>query len=174
MPAGRNATLCGLYLDFLSARDGVETVKSTGIRAVDMSLILPDGSLASAIAIPRDAERFVAAIHGRDAAPVSGRASYATSVTPTSGALTKTLLMMGVPAYDSERLESKIKNGGILLSIRCDDSTAEQVRDVLIRTGAQDVSLGRDTKEFERCSIPRKVAYTPVSVHGWQQRSAHA
>lgn len=168
MPAGRNATLCGLYVNFAALGDCVEKLKSTAVRTVDMSLVLPDGSLTSAFPASRDPQGLEAAIHGRSASN-PGRVGAA----PVVGALTKTLLMVGVPVYDSERLESKIRNGGILLSIRCDDSAAEQVRDILIRTGAHDISFGRDTKEFERCSIPRKAPYTPVPACGWQQRSAH-
>lgn len=168
MPASRNATLCGLYLNFAALSDCVERVKSTGVRTVDMSLILPDGSLTSAISIPKNPQRLEAAMQSR------GPSSPGVGAPPTVGALTKTLLMMGVPVYDSERLESKIRNGGILLSIRCDGPEAELVRDVLIQTGAQDISLGRDAKEFERCSIPRKARYTPLSANQWQQRSAHA
>jgi hypothetical protein len=171
MPAGRNVTLCGLYLDFAALRDCVEGVKSTGVCAVDISLVLPDGSLMSAAPIPKDRQRLEAAIHSRGLGCGQARTPR---VTPVAGALTRTLLTMGVPVYDSERLESKIRNGGILLSIRCDDSVAEQVQNVLIQTGAHDISLGRDTKEFERCSIPRKAPYAAVSTSGWQQSSAHA
>jgi hypothetical protein len=175
MPVGRNAMLCGLYLDFAGVRDCVVGVKSTGVRGTGMSVILRDGSITPAAAIPMDPQRFEAALRGRDAALAAGGPNNNERVMPMAIALTKTLLTMGVPVYDSERLESKIRNGGILISIRCDDSVAEQVREVLIQTGAQDISRGRDAKELERCSILQKAPYTPASVNGWQQqRSVHA
>jgi hypothetical protein len=175
MPVGRNVMLCGLYLNFAGVRDCVVGVKSTGVRTTDMSLILPDGSITSAVTIPIDPQRFEAILRNRGAALGPGRPSYAARVTPMAVALTKTLLTMGVPAYDSERLESKIRNGGFLISIRCGDSVVEQVREVLIQTGAQDISVGRETKEHERCSMPRRAPYTSLSVNGWQQqRTAHA
>lgn len=168
MPCWRNATLCGLYLDFAALRDGVEKAGAAGVAAVDMTLILPDGSLTSAVPIAREPERLRAAVHSR-----AGRGPGRRGATPVVGALTKTLLAMGVPVYDSERLESKISNGGILLSIRCDESARERVRSVLLQSGAQDISCGRDAKEFERCSIPRKAPYAPELAGGWQQRGAH-
>lgn len=175
MPVGQNTMLLGLYLSFAGVRDCVVGVKSIGVRATDMSLILPDGSITSAVTIPIDPQRFEAVLRNRGTAPGLGQPCFAPRVKPMPIALTKTLLTMGVPAYDSERLESKIRNGGILISIRCDDSVVEQVREVLIQTEAQDISVGRETKEPERCSMPRKAPYTSVSVNGWQQqRSAHA
>lgn len=174
MPAGRSVTLCGLYLRFSALRECVDGIKLLGARATDISLVLPDGSLTSAAPLPKDPQKLEAAIHSRAVASAPGPGGSSTHVAPMAAALTKTLLMMGVPAYDSERLESKIRNGGMLLSIRCDDSAAEQVRAILLQTGAHDISLGRDTKEFERCSIPRKAPYAVVSSSGWQQRTAHA
>lgn len=174
MPACRSATVCGLYLHFSALRDCVEGVKSVGVRDTDISLVLPDGSLTSAVPLPRDPQKLEAAIHSRTRAYEPAPDGCTMRFAPMAAALTKTLLMMGVPAYDSERLESKIRNGGMLLSIRCDDSVAEQVRRILGQTGAHDISHGRDTKEFERCSIPRKTPYADLSPIGWQQRTAHA
>lgn len=174
MSDGRSATLCGLYVDFGPLRDCITEVMSIGVRPVDLALVLPDGSLTSALSILRDSERLGVAIRNRVAAPGSGGGVGASRFAPLAGALTKTLLMMGVPAYDSERLESKVKNGGILLSIRCDESCVAQVRNILVQTGAHDISFSRETRKFERCSIPRKAPYTPVSSSDWQHRSAHA
>jgi hypothetical protein len=80
---------------------------------------------------------------------------------------------MGVPVYDSERLESKIRNGGILVSIRCRDSVIETAKGVLIQTGAQDLSFAREVKAAEPASVRMPEQYAPLVVVGWQQRSAH-
>lgn len=172
MPAGRNATVCGLYLDFNALRDCVEKLEAAGVRATDMSLVLPNGSLTSAFPLPRDPQRLAAVCKCGSARETANVACDAAGV-PMAGALTKTLLMIGIPVYDSERLESKVRNGGILLWIRCDESLAHQVRSLLIETEAQDSSLGRDAKEFERCSLPRKAPYGAFAANKWEQRSAH-
>lgn len=174
MPDVRSATLCGLYLDFAPLRDCATEVLSIGVRPVDLALVLPDGSLTSALSILRDSERLGVAIRNRLASPRSGDCVGASRFAPLTGALTKTLLMMGVPAYDSERLESKIRNGGMLLSIRCDESCVAQVRNILVQTSAHEISFSGDIRKFERCSIPRKAPYAPASLSDWQQRSAHA
>ncbi|MGB6875056.1 MAG: hypothetical protein WBD87_03380 [Candidatus Acidiferrales bacterium] len=173
--AGRNLSLCGLYLNFASVRNCVDGVKSFGVRTSDISMALPDGSIMSAMPIPSDPQRVEASGRNRSGAAASAYPDYSARVAPLASALTKALLTLGVPVYDSERLESKIRNGGILVSVRCSDSVIEKVTQVLIQTGAQDVSVARDTKvELERCSVTRKEPYASPSVNEWQQRSAHA
>lgn len=173
--AGRNLSLCGLYLNFSGVRSFVDELRSIGIRATDISVALPDGSITSASLISIDPQRLEAAVRSSGTVAAPTRSGYSARVTSLASGLTKTLFTLGVPVYDSERVESKIRNGGILVSVRCHDSALEQVRDVLIRTGAQDVSFSRDAKtELERCAALRTEPYTAPSVNGWQQPSAHA
>ena len=57
------------------------------------------------------------------------------------GGLTGALVGMGIPEYEAKRYEGRVKHGGILLSIHSDDSTwTKRAKEILERTGAQDVS----------------------------------
>src|SRR6202040_3874811 len=57
------------------------------------------------------------------------------------GGLTGALIGMGIPEYEAKRYEGRVKDGGILLSVHSDDSTwTKRAKEVLERTGAQDVS----------------------------------
>ncbi len=48
---------------------------------------------------------------------------------------------MGIPEYEAKRYETYVKDGGILLSVHCDDSDWKQkAKNLLERTGAHDVS----------------------------------
>lgn len=48
---------------------------------------------------------------------------------------------MGIPEYETKRYEGRVKDGGILLSAHSDDSQwTKEAKEVLERTGAQDVS----------------------------------
>jgi hypothetical protein len=48
---------------------------------------------------------------------------------------------MGIPEYEAKRYEGRVKDGGILLSVHSDSSEeTKRAKDVLERTGAQDVS----------------------------------
>src|SRR6185436_9265429 len=57
------------------------------------------------------------------------------------GGLIGALVGMGIPEYEAKRYEGHIKAGGILLSVHCATSDeATRAKDVLTRTGAQDIS----------------------------------
>lgn len=170
MPTDRPSTLCGLFLDVVSVGSCVEGMKSAGIRTTDVCMVLPDGSIMSAIPTRR-----VSRSYGDNDAP-SDRVRHPARVTALASALTETLSTLGVPAYDSERLDLKIRNGGILVSVRCSRLLAEHVREVFIQTGALDVSFTRSagTPYAESYPAPKEQRYTSLSIDGWQQHGACA
>jgi len=48
---------------------------------------------------------------------------------------------MGIPEYEAKRYEGRVKDGGILLSVHCDDSDwTSRAKDILERSGAEDVA----------------------------------
>jgi hypothetical protein len=54
---------------------------------------------------------------------------------------------MGIPEYEAKRYEGRVKNGGILLSVHSDDSKwTGRAKDILQKTGAQDISSTGETK----------------------------
>src|SRR5690348_16532615 len=57
------------------------------------------------------------------------------------GGLTGALIGMGIPEYEAKRYEGRVKDGGILPSVHSDDSSwTKKAKEILERTGAQDVS----------------------------------
>ena len=57
------------------------------------------------------------------------------------GGLVGALVGMGIPEYEAKRYEGHVKDGGILLSVHCDDSEwVGRAKRVLEQTGAHDVS----------------------------------
>jgi hypothetical protein len=48
---------------------------------------------------------------------------------------------MGIPEYEAKRYEGRIKSGGILLSVHCDDSDwVKRSKQILEESGAEDIS----------------------------------
>ena len=57
------------------------------------------------------------------------------------GGLTGALIGLGIPEYEAQRYEGRINEGGVLLSVSAVDRTwVNKARDVLERTGAEDIS----------------------------------
>jgi hypothetical protein len=57
------------------------------------------------------------------------------------GGLAGGLIGMGIPEYEAKRYEGRVKDGGILLSVHCDDSEwTKKAKQILENMGAKDVS----------------------------------
>jgi hypothetical protein len=57
------------------------------------------------------------------------------------GSIVGALIGMGLPEYEAKRFEGRIKQGGILLSVHCDDADwVKTAKLVLTNTGASDVA----------------------------------
>ena len=70
------------------------------------------------------------------------------------GGLTGALVGMGIPEYEAKRYEGRVKDGGILLSVHSDDSQwTKRAKEILERTGAQDVSSTGEAKGEMRDTV---------------------
>jgi len=73
------------------------------------------------------------------------------------GGIVGALIGMGMPEYEAKRYEGRIKEGGILLSVHCDNSDwVDRAKNVLEDTGAEDISsAGEAAADFEKSDKPR-------------------
>jgi hypothetical protein len=72
------------------------------------------------------------------------------------GGLIGALVGMGIPEYEAKRYEGRIKEGGILLSVHCDNSEwVGRAKDLLKKTGAEDVSsAGEASADYAKSDKP--------------------
>ena len=91
-------------------------------------------------------------IHGRD---VGGAV----------GGLAGGLIGMGIPEYEAKRYEGRIRKGGILLSVHCDNADwATKAKDMLQGTGAEDISSTSEAPaDFAKSDRPMPRAATTGS-----------
>jgi hypothetical protein len=70
--------------------------------------------------------------------------------------VTGALIGMGIPEYEAKRYEGRVKRGGILLSVHSDDSNwTLKAKDILERTGAEDIASTGETKgDFQNSDKP--------------------
>lgn len=72
------------------------------------------------------------------------------------GGLTGTLIGLGIPEYEAKRYEGRVKKGGILISVHCDDANwTKKAKAILHETGAEDVSsTGEARADFAKTDKP--------------------
>jgi hypothetical protein len=78
------------------------------------------------------------------------------------GGITGGLVGLGIPEFEAKRYEGRVRKGGILLSVHCDDSKwTKLAKQILEQSGAQDVSSsGEAAADYEKSERPRPATGT--------------
>jgi hypothetical protein len=89
------------------------------------------------------------------AGPVVGALAGAGAVGTVAG-IVGALIGMGTPEYEAKRYEGRVKNGGILLSVHCDDADwVKRAGTILKTSGAQDIAHAAEaTADFATSDRP--------------------
>jgi len=182
--AGKNTSAFGIYPSRSAVEEAVDTMRAAGFRNTDISVLFPDnqgtkdfahekhtkapegattggasglvvgGTLGwlvgiGAIAIPGlgpvlAAGPIVAALAGAGAVGVIGGIAGA-------------LVGLGIPEYEAKRYEGRVKHGGILLSVHCDNTDwTKRAVEILHQTGAEDVATsGEAAADFATSDVPK-------------------
>jgi len=180
----KNTAVFGIYRNRLHVEQGVDALLEHGFRSEDVSVLLPDnvgtkdfahekntkapegtatgasagavvggtlGLLAGigALAIP-GLGPFIAA------GPIMGALAGA-GTGGVVGGMIGALVGMGIPEYEAKRYEGLVKDGGMLLSVHCDDSDwVKRAKDVLERTGATDISSSSEASaDYAKSDKPK-------------------
>jgi len=166
--AGKNTAAFGIYSTRLGVERAVEALRTAGYRNTDISVLFPvnegtkdfahehhtkapEGAAAGgatgailggtlgwlagigSLAIP-GVGPFIAA--GPIMAALAGVGAGG-----AAGAVTGSLIGMGIPEFEAKRYQGRVKDGGILLSVHCDDSNwTRRAKKILEDTGAENVS----------------------------------
>lgn len=186
--SARHVSVYGIYPDQDTARDAVGALKAAGFGDSDISILLadnvgskdfahekhskaPEGGVAGGItgAVVGGALGWLAA---SGALIVPGIESAVMAAGPILGTLaglgggvvlggiTGGLVGAGVPEYEAKRYAGRIRRGGILLSVHCEDHHwTGPAKSVLAKTGATDIGV---RSESHAGSIHRHD--TPVEV----------
>src|ERR671915_415283 len=145
--AGKNTAAFGIYPNQTALENGISALQQAGYRNEDISVLFPENEGTKDFA------------HKKGTKAPEGAASGAgtgAGVGGTVGGLTGALVGAGIPEYEAKRFEGRIKDGGILVSVHCDNSEwTSRAKDILERTGAQDVSsAGEASADFAETDKP--------------------
>jgi hypothetical protein len=72
------------------------------------------------------------------------------------GGIIGTLVGLGIPEYEARRYEGRIREGGILASVHCDNTDwVKRAKEIMEQTGAQEVaSAGEKSGDFANADKP--------------------
>jgi hypothetical protein len=182
--AGKNTAAFGIYRDEVSLRNGVERLQREGFRPTDLSILFPENVGTKDFAHEKGTKAPEGAATGAGSGAVIGgvlgwlagvgsitipgvgpflaagpimAALAGMGVGGTAGGLIGALAGAGIPEYEAKRYQGMLKNGGILISVHCDNSEwTSKAKDILERTGADDVSsTGEARADFAESDKPR-------------------
>ena len=186
--AGKNTAVFGIYPSYQSVESAVDALRTAGFRNEDISALFPEGAGTKDFAHEKNTKAPEGATTGAGSGAVVGgalgwllgigaiaipglgpfiaagpimAALAGAGVGGAVGGITGALIGMGIPEYEAKRYEGRVKDGGILLSVHSDSSDwTKRAKDILKRTGAQDISsageAGSDDKS-EDVRLPRAV-----------------
>ncbi|MBI2817478.1 MAG: DUF3341 domain-containing protein [Acidobacteria bacterium] len=181
--AGKNTAVFGIYSTRESVENAVDTLKSEGFRNTDISVLFPenvgtkDFAHEKATKAPEGAATGAASgaviggalgwLVGIGALSIPGLGPFIAAgpivsalagagAVGTAAGIAGALIGLGIPEYEAKRYEGRIKKGGILLSVHCDDSDwTKRAKEILERTGANDISTtGEAAADFAKSDRP--------------------
>src|SRR4051812_923497 len=175
----KNTAVFGLYRDRTSVENAVDALRAQDFRNTDISVLFPENEGTKDFAHEKNTKAPEGTATGATSGAVIGgglgwlagigalaipglgpfiaagpivAALAGAGVGGAVGGLTGALVGLGIPEYEAKRYEGRLKKGGILLSVHCDDSDwTKRAKNILERTGAEDVSsTGEATTDYAK------------------------
>src|ERR1700734_1341771 len=185
--AGKNTAAFGIYRTQADVEYAVDLLRAEGFRNTDISVLFPENQGTKDFAVEKNTKAPEATAAGATTGAVVGgalgwlagigalaipgvgpliaagpivAALTGVGVGGAIGGITGALIGMGIPEYEAKRYEGRIKDGGILLSVHSDDSEwTKRAKEILERTGAQDISSsGEAGADFSKSDRPMRRA----------------
>ena len=182
--AGKNTAAFGIYPNEASLRTGVDALEREGFRLTDISVMFPENEGSKDFAHEKGTKAPEGAATGAGSGAVIGGtlgwlAGVGTIAIPgvgpflaagpimamlagigaggAVGGLAGALVGAGIPEYEAKRYEGRMRDGGILVSVHCENSDwTSKAKDILERTGAHDISsTGEARADFDESDKPR-------------------
>ena len=181
--AGKNTAVFGIYPTGERAERAVDSLIAAGFPSANISVLLPDSRSTREFAHEKDTKApegttvgvttggaiggTLGVLAGIGALAIPGVGPFIAAgpimaglaglgVGGAVGGLVGALVGMGIPEYEAKRYEGRIKEGGILLSVHCDNSDwTSKAKELLREAGGEDVSsTGEASADFAKTDKP--------------------
>lgn len=176
--ATKHLAVFGIYPDQLSTEDAVDALRENGFKNTDISVLFPDNQGTKDFAHEKHTKAPEGAVTGGASGAIVGGALGwlvgmgalaipgigpfvaagplmamlgGIGVGSAVGGLAGALAGAGIPEYEAKRYEGRVRTGGILLSVHCDDADwARRAARLLKETGADDIATASEAKSDVR------------------------
>ena len=193
----KNIAAFGIYPDQGTVNEAIESLKAAGFRQTDISVLFPENLGSKDFGHEKHTKAPEGAVAGGGSGAVLGAAfgwlvGAGALLGPgleamhaagpivgmlggmgagvTIGGMVGAVVGSGVPEYEAKRYEGRVRKGGILVSVHCDNAEwSKTARNILKRTGASDIATtGEARADFARTEKPM-----PRSRIGSQEIQPH-
>jgi hypothetical protein len=166
--AGKNTAVFALFPSTSHAERAVDSLVASGFRSDDVSVLAPDQQSTKEFATEKNTKApegtttgvatggaiggTLGLLAGIGALAIPGLGPFIAAgpimgalaglgAGAATGGLIGALVGMGMPEYEAKRYEGRIKDGGVLLSVHCDNSEwVGKAKDILKQAGGEDIS----------------------------------
>ena len=182
--SGKNSSVFGIYTTRQAVEEGLQCLREANFRNEDISILFPENVGNKDFAHVKTTKAPEGASTGAATGAVMGGvlgwlAGLGTIAIPgvgpfiaagpimaalagigvggTVGGIAGGLVGLGIPEYEAKRYEGRVKKGGFLISVHCDDSNwVSKAKKILADTGAEDISsTGEATADFAKTDKPQ-------------------
>ncbi len=164
----KKSAILGIYPDYSSVENAVDLLKEAGFGNANISVLFPEKAGGKKFAHDKGTHASEGAVAGAGTGVVVGgtlgwlvgigalaipglgiliaagplmAALAGVGVGGTVGGIVGGLIGLGISRHDAERYEVRVKAGGMLLSVHAENAEGtQQAREIMTRTGAQDIS----------------------------------
>jgi len=181
--AGKNTAVFGIYPTRAAVEEAVDQLRAAGFRGTDVSVLFSDNQGTKDFAHEKATKAPEGATTGAAAGGLAGgvlgwltgigalaipglgpliaagpivAALAGAGALGAVGGMIGALAGMGIPEYEAKRYEGRIREGGVLLSVHCDNADwVKRAKDMLRQTGAQDIaSAGEERGDYANTDKP--------------------
>ena len=178
-----NTAVFGIYVTREDVSSAVDALRAAGFRNTDISALFPANEGSKDFAHEKNTKAPEGAVAGATSGAILGgalgwlagigalaipgigpfiaagpilAAMAGVGAGAVTGGIVGALVGMGMPEYEAKRYEGRIKNGGILLSVHCDDHEwVSRAETILKNTGADDIAAaGEASADFSKTEKP--------------------